>query len=204
MAEINEREFNASDRDALIISGLKEGTFKILLNADNFPLITKDSSKEGFSCLIHLDGLNPFNICSLTNELTFGEQSGELFRAIKKEPVYTGSFVTDLLKVLMDANRKPIAVKTLIAQKMQERNANAVSIEVFNRLCSKRDDHLLCKGWARNEDGKRRPSKFWVDADDEYRIYKIEWAQIESVAAPADSVVASAVASAVADAAPIN
>lgn len=188
--EINEREFNASDKDALIVSGLKEGLFKILLNAEGLPRITKDSSKEGFSCLIHLDGLNPFNLCSLNNEHTFGQQDGDLFRAIKKEPVYTGLFVDDLLKVLTDANRKPISVKNLILQKMQERNANGVNIEVKNNLCSKREDKLLCKGWARNEDGKRRPSKFWVDADDEYRTYKIEWAQIESVVTPNDSVAA--------------
>lgn len=195
MAEINEREFNASDKDALIVAGLKEGLFKILLNAEGLPRITKDSSKEGFSCLIHLDGLNPFNLCSLNNEHTFGQQDGDLFRAIKKEPVYTGLFVDDLLKILTNANRKPITVKNLISQKMQERNANGVSIEVKNNLCSKREDKLLCKGWARNEDGKRRPSKFWVDADDEYRIYKLEWVLINDSAtadASADASVATA------------
>ena len=202
MAEINEREFNVLDKDALVVSGLKEGAFKIILNAENLPLITKDSSKDGFSCLIHLDGLNPFNLCSLNNELTFGKQDGDLFRAIKKEPTYTGLFVTDLLQILQQANRQPISVKNLINEKMKERNANGISVTVVTSLCSKREDKLLCKGWARNEEGKRRPSKFWVDVDDEYRNYKIEWAQIESVVAPADSVVAPA--SAPAGTAPIN
>lgn len=201
MAEINEREFTTSDKDALVISGLKEGDFKISLNNEGVPLITKDTSKEGFSCLVHFEGLNPFNLCSLNNELTFGKQDGELFRAIKKEPVYTGSFVKDVLNILMDANRKPISVKDMLKAKMEELHVNGVSVTLSQNLCSKRDDKLLCKGWARNEEGKRRPSKFWVDADDEYRNFKIDWVKIESVD---DSVVAPASAPAGAGTAPIN
>lgn len=173
-----EREFTAADKDRLT-AGLKEGKRKIILNEEGLPLVTKPSEQDGFKCNVYFERCKEFNICNFNNGMNiFGVQNGELFEATKKETAFIGTFVEDAQNFIIEGDGEPIKVKFLMSERMKELGVNGVEIKIHKILCATRPDKLMCKGWARQDDGKRHPSKFWEDREDEYKVTQIDWINI--------------------------